>query len=133
MSPEQVAADPAYGGHRFFTFRRVEDLRAVMVKNGDASKQVWLLEFGWTSDQVHPAYSWHAVSEEQKAAYIVEAYRWALDHWRPWIGVMTLWNLPAPDWRPEREEYWWSIANPDGTTGRPTPCCSRPSQSGHLP
>ena len=51
MSPEQVASDPSYGGHRFFTFRRVEDLRAVMVKNGDASKQIWLLEFGWTSDQ----------------------------------------------------------------------------------
>ena len=115
MSPEQVAADSTYGGHRFFCFRRVEDLRAVMERNGDAAKQVWLLEFGWTSDSVHPAYAWHAVSEAQKAQYIVEAYRWAADHWSPWIGVMTLWNLPAPDWTADREEYWWSIANSDGT------------------
>ena len=133
MSPEQVAADPAYGGHRFFTFRRVEDLRGVMVRNGDASKQIWLLEFGWTSDQVHPAYSWHAVSEEQKATYIVEAYRWALDHWSPWIGVMTLWNLPAPDWGPDREEYWWSIANPDGTSRPAYTKLQQARQSGYLP
>jgi polysaccharide biosynthesis protein PslG len=115
MSPDAVAANPAYGGHRFFTFRRVEDLRAIMERNGDASKQIWLLEFGWTSDEVHPEYAWHSVTEEQKAQYIVEAFRWAHDHWSPWIGVMALWNLPAPDWTTAREEYWWSVANTDGS------------------
>ncbi|HYU18361.1 MAG TPA: beta-galactosidase [Chloroflexota bacterium] len=116
LSPEEAAANPGYGGHRFFTFRRVEDLRKVMEANGDADKQIWLLEFGWTSDAVHPAYSWHQVSEEQKADYLVGAYQWAYQNWKPWIGVMTLWNLPDPAWGPDREEYWWSIANPDGTS-----------------
>ena len=51
--------DAAFGSlpnfpHASFYFRRVEQLRDVMVKNGDADKQVWLLEFGWTSDTVHP-------------------------------------------------------------------------------
>jgi hypothetical protein len=115
MSPEEVAADPAYGGHASFCFRRVEQLREVMVRNGDEAKQVWLLEFGWSSDEVHPAYAWHRVTEEQKAQYIVDAYRWAAQNWAPWIGVMALWNLAAPGWTRNNEEYWWSITEPDGT------------------
>jgi hypothetical protein len=115
MSPEEVAANPAYGGHASFCFRRVEQLREVMVRNGDEAKQVWLLEFGWSSDEVHPAYAWHRVTEEQKAQYIVDAYRWAAQNWAPWIGVMALWNLAAPGWTRNNEEYWWSITEPDGT------------------
>jgi hypothetical protein len=96
MGPDEVAADPSYGGHPSFTFRRVEYLRDVIVRNGDGGKQIWLLDFGWTSDEVHPAYAWHRVTEEQKAQYIVDAYRWARQNWAPWIGVMSLWNLAAP-------------------------------------
>lgn len=133
MAPEAIAADPSYGGHRFFGFRRVEDLRNVMVRNGDSSKQIWLLEFGWTSDTIHPAYAWHAVSEDQKADYIVRAYKYAQTNWSGWIGVMTLWNLPAPDWNNDREEYWWSIANADGSD-RPAYTRLRDARaSGYLP
>jgi polysaccharide biosynthesis protein PslG len=112
--------DAAFGSlphfpHPSFYFRRVEQLRDVMVKNGDADKRVWLLEFGWTSDTVHPNYSWFAVSEDKKAANIVKAFQYARDHWRPWIGVMTLWTVPDPTWTPDREEYWWAITNPDGS------------------
>ena len=133
MSPEQVAADPSYGGHRFFCFRRIEDLRNVMVKNGDSNKQIWLLEFGWTSDEVHPAYAWHKVSEAQKAQYIVDAYKWAATNWSPWIGVMTLWNLPDPSWTTDREEYWWSIANADGSDRPAYTQLKQARQSGYLP
>jgi hypothetical protein len=102
-------------GHPSFYFRRVEQLRDVMVRNGDQDKKVWLLEFGWTADTVHPAYAWFAVSEDQKAANIVKAFQYARQNWTPWIGVMTLWTLSDPSWTPEREEYWWAISNPDGT------------------
>ncbi len=102
--------------HGSFYFRRVEQLRDVMVRNGDQDKRVWLLEFGWTSDTVHPNYSWFAVSEDKKASNIVKAFQYARDHWRPWIGVMTLWTMSDPSWTPDREEYWWAITNPDGTT-----------------
>ena len=112
VSPEESAA--RHAGCRVFSFRRVEDLRAVMERNGDGGKQVWLLEFGWTTDQVNPAYSWHAVTPDVHAEYVVDAFRWAHDHW-PWIGVMTLWNMPDPNWTPAREEYWWSVTEPDGT------------------
>jgi hypothetical protein len=98
-----------------FYFRRVEQLRDVMVKNGDADKRIWLLEFGWTADAVHPNYSWFAVSEDKKGANIVKALQYARQNWQPWIGVMTLWTLPDPGWTTDREEYWWAITNADGT------------------
>lgn len=132
ISPEELA-DPQWGGHPSFGFRRVEQIREVMVQNGDAEKQVWLLEFGWTSDPINPSYAWHRVTEEQKAEYLVEAFRWAYDNWQPWIGVMTAWNMPAPDWTPIREEYWWSITAPDGTNRPAFVALVRARQDGYLP
>jgi hypothetical protein len=102
-------------GDASFYFRRIEQLRAVQVKNGDGDRQIWLLEFGWTADAIHPNYAWFAVTEDQKAANIVQAFDYARQHWSPWIGVMTLWTLADPTWTPQREEYWWAIDNPDGT------------------
>lgn len=116
VSPTELAQQRQWGGHASFGFRRVEQLRQVMERNGDANKQIWLTEFGWTSDPIHQSYAWHRVSEQEKAEYIVGAFRFAADHWQPWIGVMVVWNMPAPDWGESREEYWWSITNPDGTT-----------------
>ena len=101
--------------HPSFYFRRIEQLRQTMVDRGDAAKQVWLTEWGWTSDKVHPAYAWFAVSEQKKADNLIAAFRYARDNWARWIGVMTVWTLPDPTWDQSREEYWWAIANPDGT------------------
>ncbi len=105
---------PAFGDASFY-FRRIEQLRGVQVKNGDGDRQIWLLEFGWTADKVHPNYAWFAVDEDTKASNIVQAFQYAKQHWSPWIGVMTLWTLADPTWTPDREEYWWAIDNPDGT------------------
>lgn len=102
-------------GHPSFYFRRIEQLRAVQLKNGDGDRQIWLLEFGWTADQIHPNYAWFAVSEDTKANNIIKAFQYAKEHWSPWIGVMTLWTLSDPTWTPDREEYWWAIENPDGS------------------
>jgi hypothetical protein len=104
-----------------------------MVSRGEAERQIWLMEFGWTTDTVNPAYSWAEISEETKAELVVRAFKYAAQHWSPWIGVMTLWNLPDPGWTAEREEYWWSIVEPDGT---PRPTYERllqVTQTGELP
>jgi polysaccharide biosynthesis protein PslG len=101
--------------HPSFYFRRIEQLRDTQVSHGDADRQVWLLEFGWTTDTVHPQYSWLAVSQDQQASNIVQAYQYARANWSPWIGVMGLWTLADPGWTTDREEYWWAITNPDGT------------------
>lgn len=115
VSPDEAASNPTWGGHRFFSFRRVEDMRRIMEEYGDGEKQIWVLEFGWTSDTVNQAYAWHRVSEEEKGDNLVGAYRWAAEHWAPWIGVMCLWTMPDPSWGPQDEKYWWAIMNPDGT------------------
>jgi polysaccharide biosynthesis protein PslG len=101
--------------HPSFYFRRVEQLREAMLDHGDVSKQIWLTEWGWTADRVHPAYAWFAVSENKKADNVVEGFQYAREHWASWIGVMTVWTLADPTWTADREEYWWAITNPDGT------------------
>lgn len=104
----------AFGDASFY-FRRVEQLREIQVRAGDADRQIWFLEFGWTADKIHPNYAWFAVSEQKKADNIVKAFQYARAHWAPWIGVMTLWTLSDPTWTTQSEEYWWAINEPDGT------------------
>ncbi len=100
---------------RVYCFRHSEDLRAIMVKNNDSKKQVALLEFGWTSDKLHPNYAWFAVTEQQKADYLGRAYKYAYEHWTPWIGLMSLIYVSDPQWTQNDEQYWWAITNPDGS------------------
>lgn len=113
ISPDEAEAN---GSQRFFTFRRVEDLRKIMVKNGDAARQVAILELGWTTDTegYNPDYSWFAVDFETQADYLVEAYAYAAEHWRPWVGLMSAIYIADPSWEKEDEEYWWSIIRPGG-------------------
>jgi hypothetical protein len=122
LPPEDAASNPYYGGGRWFCFRRVEDLRRIMEKYGDANKQVAVLEFGWTSDPIRPEYAWHQVDEETKAQYFVRAYQWAKNHWSPWIGLMSLIYIADPDWNPQdHEQYWWAISEPGYPDFRPRP------------
>jgi hypothetical protein len=96
-------------------FRRIEQLRDLMVARGDAAKQIWLTEFGWTSEKRTDNSAPPSVSEDQKAQNIVKAFQYARDHWQPWIGVMNVWSLANPTWTKDQEEYWWAITNTDGS------------------
>ncbi|MBI1880047.1 MAG: beta-galactosidase [Chloroflexi bacterium] len=98
---------------RVYCFRHVEDVRAIMVNNGDADKKVVLLEFGWTIDpRPDSPYKWHAVSPEQQAQYFVRAYQYAQANWQPWIGVMSLIYVANPQWTLQDEQTYWSIVYP---------------------
>lgn len=119
--------------HGSFYFRRVEQLRDIMVKNGDAEKQVWLLEFGWTSDKIYQDYAWYAIPEDQKGENLVRAFQYAVRNWSPWIGVMTVWTLPDPTWTEKREEYWWAITEPNGAPREAYRELLRNRQKGQLP
>ena len=110
----ELNSDPRFP-HPSFYFRRVEELRNVMILNGDSGKQVWVNEFGWTTDLINPEYSWYAVDEATQADYIVRAYQYARANWTPWIGVMFVWNIADPNWTHANEQYWWSITYPDLT------------------
>ena len=52
-------------------------------------------------------------TEEQKAEYLVRAFRFAREHWSPWIGPMTVISIADPEWTAEDEQYWWAITYPD--------------------
>ena len=117
LSPDEAAANkPQYGGERFFAFRHVEDVRAVMERYGDQGKQVVVLEFGWTTDSIHPDYAWHGanagIDEALKGKYMVRAYQWAAEHWRPWIALMSVIYMPDVNWTKDDEQWWWSIIGP---------------------
>ena len=110
----QEAADPdnGWGGHRTFAFRHVEEIRSIMVANGDAAKQIAILEMGWSTDpRPDSPYHWHSVTEEEQAEYLVRAYRYADEHW-PWVGLMTSVYIAKYDWTEVDEEYWWAITYP---------------------
>lgn len=108
--PDDAASD---GRGRWATFRRVEDLRKIMIRHGDAARQMAIMEFGWTIDPVNPDYSWYAVTEAQQAEYIVQAYDYALENWSPWVGLMSLIYISKPSWTEANEEYWWAISLPN--------------------
>ncbi len=110
LSPDEAVAN---GYRRWMSFRHVEDMRRIMIANGDAHKQVALLEFGWhINPGIHPDYAWFAVDEPTQAAYLVGAYAYAAEHWRPWVGLMSTIYIAAPEWTENDEEYWWSVTTP---------------------
>jgi hypothetical protein len=118
VSPDETAAteDP-YGGERFFAFRHVEDVREVMVKHGDQDKRIAILEFGWTTDdRPDSPYYWHGagagIDEATKGKYLVRAFEWAEENWKPWIGLMTVIYMPDVAWTKDTEQYYWSIIGP---------------------
>ena len=109
----EIGPDDETAASRWFTFRRVEDLRKIMLRHDDAARQMAIMEFGYTTDTRHPEYAWYAVSEEEQSKLLLRAYDYAIEHWRPWVGLMTLIYMPDPKWRPKDEEYWWAITKPE--------------------
>lgn len=109
--PHTDPAD-APGGHRFFSFRRVEDIRRLLIRNGDAARQLAILETGWTTDPVNPSYAWFAVDEQTQAERLVAAYQYAADHWSPFVGLMSTIYIADTAWT-DNEERWWAVTTPD--------------------
>ncbi|MBK8051266.1 MAG: cellulase family glycosylhydrolase [Anaerolineales bacterium] len=121
LDPAEAAANKEkYGGYRFFAFRHVEDIRKIMEKYGDTGKKIVLLEFGWTFDEVNPAYKWHGrdagIDRTVQADYIKRAYQYAVANW-PWVGLMSVLTMPNADWLNDgdafdEEQFWWAIMEP---------------------
>lgn len=118
FAPPEIGPDDDEAAHRWFTFRRVEDLRKLMLRYGDEARQMAIMEFGYTTDRVNADYQWFSVTEPEQAEYLERAYEYAIANWRPWIGLMVLIYLPDPAWQPDDEEFWWSILEPDGSGPR---------------
>lgn len=116
FTPPEI--DPAESdAGRWASFRRIEDLRKIMIANGDAARQMAILETGWTIDPLHPEYQWFAVTEVEQAQHLRAGYEYAAEHWRPWVGLMSAIYLAKPVWTEDDEEYWWSITYPGPNPG----------------
>ncbi|HMA35256.1 MAG TPA: cellulase family glycosylhydrolase [Chloroflexia bacterium] len=99
-----------------FYFRRVEDLRAVMEANGEANKQMWLTEFGWSTYNYAPGYEYgQVITAQMQADYLVRAFQKGKNDY-PWMGVMCVWNLnfsTLPNLSDQDEKVPWSVINRD--------------------
>ncbi len=130
IDPADVAANPTLNNgdsapeelRRVYAFRHVEDVRAIMVRNGDEAKKIVILEFGWTIDpRPESPYFWHAVSPEQQDKYLQRAYAYAETHWQPWIGLMSVIYIANPQWTKDDEQSYWSVVYPDYPALRTAP------------
>ncbi len=117
-SPDQFWPDnpgpDGWSDHRSFYFRRIEDIRAVMVANGEADKPIWITEFGWTTANAAPGYEYGEFnSEADQAAYLTRAFEIARTEW-PWVTAMYVWNLNFSVVVPEtNEKAPWSVLYSD--------------------
>jgi hypothetical protein len=84
-SPAEEAPGP-----RKINFRRVEELRRIMVEMGDRTKEVYITEGGWNDS---PRWS-GAVRPSQRVTNTVDAYAYAKNI--PWIRAVCLWASRYP-------------------------------------
>lgn len=92
--------------HGTLNFSRAQLVREVMVANGNESKAVWAVEFGWNA--LPPGWQgqpsiWGQVSEEEQAQQTAAAIQRACDEW-PWLGVLAVAHF-QPD-APADDPHW---------------------------
>ncbi len=94
LYPSNPGPGPGFTTSAEFYFRRIEQERKIMEDAGDGAKQVWLTEFGWSSDaNPPPGYEYaRQNTEQQQAQYITRAFQKSQSDY-PWMGAMFLWNL----------------------------------------
>ncbi|MBN1483987.1 MAG: cellulase family glycosylhydrolase [Chloroflexia bacterium] len=111
-APPEAEPDPSR-----YNFRRVELLRLIMEKYGDADKAIWFNEYGWnaaSADMAAEQLTWGRVSEQQQAEWTVEGILYAQEHW-PWAGVIAVWYFQPIDISPQKAEYYFRLVNEDFT------------------
>ncbi len=104
--PDRPGPGPEWRTSREFYFRRIEDIRNVLVQNGLGDRQIWITEFGWATRNNTPGYEYgNSISFERQAEWIVRAFQIGRREYAPWVGAMFLWNLNfAVPWRAQGNE-----------------------------
>lgn len=117
--PDKPGPGPNFLNSREFYFRRVEDVRTLMLKHGLATKPVWVTEFGWATTNTTPGYEYgNQLSMEQQADYLVRAIQYTHTHYSGWLTGMFVWNLNfAIPWKavgdPLHEQAAFGVLNGD--------------------
>ena len=102
-------------------FHRVQLVRQIMERNGDAAKPVWFNEVGWNAAPDNfPAEKliWKRVPEQQQADWTVQAIKKARETW-DWAGVFCVWYFRQAGQIPaDRADYYFRMVDV-GFTPRP--------------
>jgi polysaccharide biosynthesis protein PslG len=136
--PEATCCEPQPGApgwyeQRVFYFRdTIDDYRAIMLRNSDELRKLWVTEFGWATfdglkrsdgsgGQAMPEAGWQGVlTQTQQADYTLRAFSLAEhDPYYAFMGPMILWNLnfaTLPGFVDNsREESAFSLLDQSGT------------------
>ena len=110
-APPEFADD----GHRWW-FTHTPAVRAVMVANGDAAKQIWFTEFGWSAHANWTGIpNWQrGVTPQQQGDYLVRAHRYATASW-PYVGAMFWYKELAYPGGTDVHEEGYALLNSDLT------------------
>jgi hypothetical protein len=100
-SPTEEAPDP-----NVINFRRIELLRAIMIRYHDGDTPVYITESGWNDDT-----RWvNSVRPGQRIVYTLDAFE-MVEHW-PWVERLCLWNFRQPlDIRKRRDAYYSLVSD----------------------
>lgn len=104
--PERPGPGPHFVNSREFYFRRVEDVRNLMVQAGLGDMKIWITEFGWATRNNTRGYEFgNQISYEKQAEWIVRAFQMGRYEYSPWVTGMFLWQLNfAVPWRANGNE-----------------------------
>jgi len=103
-------------------YGRVEYIRDLMVRNGDAHKSIWISEMNSNAVPTGPAGagiigwgSFGQVTLQEQAEWAVLAYQRALEEW-PYVGVVNFWFFkPASGADANQAYYYFRMLEPDFT------------------
>ena len=119
MWPNNPGPGPNFVTSREFYFRRVEDVRSLMLQYGLGDRQIWITEFGWATRNNTPGYEFgNSISYEKQAEYIRRAFEIGRYEYAPWVGGMFLWQLNfAVPWQAQgnalHEQASYGVINGD--------------------
>lgn len=100
-------------GDRWQT-RRLERVRADLVKLGGADKPVWITEIGWSTCRGHV----ECVSPRTQARYLSRLFELASTRWRPWVAGVVVYALEDHSTTPGNKEGSFGL---EDLKGRPKP------------
>ncbi len=116
--PQRGVCD-GWNGNTEFYFRRLEQIRQIMVEENLGDRQMWVTEFGWATQNNTPGYEYGQCNTmDEQAQYTRRAIELARYNYAPWVGAMFVWNLNfAVTWgdagNPLHEQASFGILNPD--------------------
>ena len=114
--PDNPGPGPGWRNSSEFYWRRIEDVRQVMVDSGHADRQIWVTELGWATQNNSPGYEYgNENTLEEQAQYLRRATEMARYDYAPWVGAVFIWNLnfavTSPN--PLHETASFGVLNPD--------------------